>query len=174
MPWVRTIVQNLVGNAKKHGPRGGTVVVRLSYLADTAEASIEVQDEGKGISPAEARSVFESSDGIGLKSVRTYVKGLGGSYGCCRNPSTFWVKFPAGNANGLAMNSSLTSFQSSRTERVFRIVSAKQGSPFLTVLTGLMVATVLQLYFATRPGTTAYDQPLLPVSVSFCINILIS
>ena len=53
VPWMRTIVQNLVHNAKKHGPVGGRIDVRMTSLND--EASIEVSDQGKGVDPARAR-----------------------------------------------------------------------------------------------------------------------
>ena len=51
--WMRTIVQNLVHNAKKHGPAGGRIDVRMKSL--NGEASIEVADQGKGVDPARAR-----------------------------------------------------------------------------------------------------------------------
>ena len=53
VPWMRTIVQNLVHNAKKHGPVGGRIDVRMTSL--NGEASIEVADQGKGVDPARAR-----------------------------------------------------------------------------------------------------------------------
>lgn len=48
VPWIRTIVQNLVHNAKKHGPEKGTIHVHMSYLPVTFEVQIEVTDEGNG------------------------------------------------------------------------------------------------------------------------------
>jgi signal transduction histidine kinase len=51
------VLGNLVANAIRHSPPGGTVVVNAS--AADSRARIEVVDEGPGIRPDEAERVFE-------------------------------------------------------------------------------------------------------------------
>jgi len=127
LAWIRTIVQNLVHNAKKHGPKGEIIHVRMSYLPSTCEASIEVTDQGKGVSPVQAREIFNlakassttdsSGNGIGLRATLTYISGLGGT--CGADGATFWIKFPLkrDGINGLSIHGA--SFQSFRAERIF-------------------------------------------------------
>ncbi len=51
-------VDNIVGNAVKFTPAGGSVTVRLSRVADNAV--IEVTDTGPGIAPEDRASIFEA------------------------------------------------------------------------------------------------------------------
>ena len=83
------LVNNLVGNAVKFTPRGGTVAVQV---LDQAEAAvIEVSDTGPGIPPAELPRIFErfyrgtnlgqaraSGSGLGLAIARSIVEMHGG------------------------------------------------------------------------------------------------
>jgi signal transduction histidine kinase len=81
---VGQIVTNLVGNAIKFTPRGGSVDVALSAVRDGAR--IEVSDTGVGIDAAELPKIFErfyrgsraneargSGSGLGLAIVRSIV-----------------------------------------------------------------------------------------------------
>ena len=167
VPWIRTIVQNLVHNAKKHGPRDGIILVHMK--CSKGEASIEVTDEGNGIDPAKAREVFDpkwsQSNGIGLRAVRTYCLGLGGTCGAFK--STFWVKFPSGQVNGLTMN--LFSFHGARAERIFRVRLAEKISPTLTALSGIAYIVILQLYFNIRKSTGGVDRPFVAILLSLFI-----
>jgi signal transduction histidine kinase len=83
------VVTNLVGNALKFTPRGGSVDVELRATADGAE--IEVRDTGVGIDPGELPHVFErffrgsraneargSGSGLGLAIVKSIVDMHGG------------------------------------------------------------------------------------------------
>ena len=63
------VLANLLDNAVRHGPAGGTVTVRCADLGD--QWSLEVADEGAGISPQDAVSIFDrfgvsSGGGTGL------------------------------------------------------------------------------------------------------------
>ncbi|MGH2484107.1 MAG: sensor histidine kinase [Candidatus Limnocylindria bacterium] len=83
------LVNNLVGNAVKFTPPGGTVAVQI---LDHAEAAvIEVSDTGPGIPPAELPRIFErfyrgtnlggaraSGSGLGLAIARSIVEMHGG------------------------------------------------------------------------------------------------
>ena len=76
----------------------------MSYLQSSCEVSIEVTDQGKGVTPVQAREIFDlakassttdgksSGNGIGLKATLTYISGLGGT--CGADGATFWIKFP--------------------------------------------------------------------------------
>lgn len=50
-------LENVVRNAIKHSPEGGTVTIELS--ADINQASIAVLDRGPGVAPAELEAIFE-------------------------------------------------------------------------------------------------------------------
>jgi len=86
---LRSIVDNLLGNAVKFTPGGGTITVR-AHEAD-GKAVIEVIDSGPGVPPVEREAVFESffrgrakaggrvaGSGLGLAIAREYVEAHGG------------------------------------------------------------------------------------------------
>jgi signal transduction histidine kinase len=98
------VLSNLVDNAVKHSPRGGTVVVRLDEAQDRLR--LAVVDEGPGIPPAERERIFErfyrgSSTapglGLGLYLARELVHAMGGSIQVESEPgrgATFTVELP--------------------------------------------------------------------------------
>ena len=100
--WVRSCVANLVGNAKKHGPKNGPIQVRLLWEEQDSAVRIEVSDRGQGVTEAQALALFRDigdapvlrsdSSGIGLQAVKTYIAGLGGTVGA--DKSTFWFRIP--------------------------------------------------------------------------------
>lgn len=86
------VLNNLVGNAIRHAPAGGTVRVRAKSLANSVQ--VEVIDDGGGISPADLPHVFErfyrgeksrsrstGGSGLGLAIVRGIVEAHGGEIG---------------------------------------------------------------------------------------------
>jgi two-component system sensor histidine kinase GlrK len=86
---LRSIVDNLLGNAVKFTPAGGTITVRAQE-AD-GKAIIEVIDSGPGVPLVEREAVFESffrgrakaggrvaGSGLGLAIAREYVEAHGG------------------------------------------------------------------------------------------------
>jgi signal transduction histidine kinase len=89
-PRVGQVVANLVANAIKFTPRGGSVAVDMAGTADGAR--IEVTDTGVGIDPTELPHIFErfyrgsraneargSGSGLGLAIVRSIVDMHGGT-----------------------------------------------------------------------------------------------
>jgi two-component system, OmpR family, sensor histidine kinase TctE len=74
---LREMIANLVDNAIAHAPQGGAVAVRVS---PGLGATVEVEDNGPGIAPAEREKVFErfyrapgaaaGGSGLGLAIVR--------------------------------------------------------------------------------------------------------
>jgi len=86
---LRSIVDNLVSNAVKFTPPGGTISVKARALA--GEAVIEVMDSGPGVAPEERESIFNlffrgrtkadtgvKGSGLGLAIARELVEAHGG------------------------------------------------------------------------------------------------
>jgi signal transduction histidine kinase len=118
---VRQILLNLISNAIKFTDRGGTVAVECSLRTDTPLgaqlygqgpwASVEVQDTGIGISPADQERVFEAfhqidsghtrtrgGSGLGLSISRRLARLMGGDITVESTPgkgSTFTLWLPA-------------------------------------------------------------------------------
>jgi two-component system sensor histidine kinase GlrK len=82
---LRQVLDNLVSNAVKHSPRGGTVIIRVQRQGDAVV--IDVRDQGPGIARDEREHVFEafyqgraqadgpvSGTGLGLAIAREYVE----------------------------------------------------------------------------------------------------
>jgi signal transduction histidine kinase len=108
-PRIGQVVANLVGNAVKFTPRGGSVRVTVAPTADGAR--IDVTDTGVGIDPAELPHIFDrfyrgsraneargSGSGLGLAIVRSIVDIHGGTVEVESGPgvgSRFTVHLPA-------------------------------------------------------------------------------
>jgi signal transduction histidine kinase len=79
------VVANLLGNALRHTPAGGRIVVRASRAGPSGVA-VEVRDNGSGMTPDVAGRVFErffrgpdsTGSGLGLPIARELVVGQGG------------------------------------------------------------------------------------------------
>jgi two-component system, OmpR family, sensor histidine kinase BaeS len=102
---IREVITNLVANALRHTPRGGTVTVTVHDGG--AEAVIEVRDTGEGIPPADLERVFDrfhrdadtGGSGLGLAIVRDLAAAHGGtvdarSTGVPGEGATFLVRIP--------------------------------------------------------------------------------
>jgi two-component system sensor histidine kinase BaeS len=102
---IREVVANLVVNAIRHTPRGGSV--RLDAAADDAWVTITVVDTGQGIPPDDLDRVFDrfhgradaAGSGLGLTIARDLVAAHGGtiradSDGIEGHGSTFQVRLP--------------------------------------------------------------------------------
>ncbi len=102
------IVSNLLTNALKFTPDGGTVTVRLRYEADNRTAVIQVSDTGVGIPPEQQALIFNrfyqtgaespvGGTGIGLALVRELVNVLKGTvtvHSVVQQETTFTVALP--------------------------------------------------------------------------------
>ncbi|MEM8756338.1 MAG: HAMP domain-containing sensor histidine kinase [Planctomycetota bacterium] len=109
---VAMLLQNLVGNAIKYTPSGGSVSVRVA--AEANACVIDVVDTGIGIAQDEARLVFEKffrsgddrvrdidGSGLGLAFAREVARQHGGDITLdseLNRGSTFTLKLPAGRA----------------------------------------------------------------------------
>ena len=103
-------LQNLVANAVRHTPNGGTVNVRAS--ADAGSVSLTVDDSGPGIPPDQLDRVFDrfykvdesrtgtdvpSGSGLGLSIVQTIVARHGGTVTAANRPeggARFEIRLP--------------------------------------------------------------------------------
>jgi two-component system sensor histidine kinase GlrK len=87
---LKLVLENLLSNALKFTPRGGTI--HLHAYADGAQTVIDFADTGPGIAPDERDKVFEAfytgaqpqggplkGTGIGLSVVREFVEAHGGT-----------------------------------------------------------------------------------------------
>ena len=96
---LRSLVDNIVENATKYSPHGGTVITRLSLSSDGVE--LAVTDAGPGISPQHRQRVFErffrvpdqnqEGSGLGLSIVKRVSQ---------RMAASVWLEDPE-NGRGL-------------------------------------------------------------------------
>jgi len=79
------ILVNLIGNAVRHSPEGGSVELEFAQTAGTA--SVTVADHGPGIDPADQQRIFERFEradakgggtGLGLAISRRLARSMGG------------------------------------------------------------------------------------------------
>lgn len=104
----RQVLSNLIGNAFRHTPQGGTVSV--SARRDGARARIEVRDTGEGIATGDLPHIFDrfyradkararasGGSGLGLPISKVLVEAMGGAIGVASAPgagSVFWFTLP--------------------------------------------------------------------------------
>lgn len=105
---VQDVLNNLVGNALKFTPSGGTI--RVSVKAHPTMVDIVVSDTGKGIPADSLPHLFDKfyqvtgkghGSGLGLYIAHTMVEGMGGKINvqsAMREGSTFTVSLPRGTA----------------------------------------------------------------------------
>jgi two-component system sensor histidine kinase BaeS len=82
---IRQVLENLVANALRHTPPGGSVTIQLSH--DDSGVALAVSDTGAGIAPDQLNSIFDrytrSADsggsGLGLAIAKSLVEAHGGS-----------------------------------------------------------------------------------------------
>ena len=99
---LRELLSNLIDNALRYTPAGGSVTVRVRV--DDAHAILEVEDTGPGIAPAERSHVFERfyrilgssapGSGLGLAIVREVAQQHGAEIDVFNNPRSHQKKFP--------------------------------------------------------------------------------
>jgi signal transduction histidine kinase/heme-degrading monooxygenase HmoA len=102
---LQQVFSNLVGNAFKYSPAGGTVT--LDLMLDRPFATIEIRDEGEGIPPDRLPRIFDlfqratttgTGLGVGLAVVQALVQAHGGAItahsGGLGRGSTFIVRLP--------------------------------------------------------------------------------
>jgi two-component system CheB/CheR fusion protein len=92
---VRQIVGNLLGNALKFTPEGGTITIAARGLPESDEVQITVSDSGTGIHPRELPHLFErywqarlggAGAGLGLSIVKALVEAHSGRVAVASEP----------------------------------------------------------------------------------------
>ncbi len=114
---IRQVVTNLVTNAHLYTPEDGSITLRLE--GDDQKTTITVADTGQGVSPEEARRLFDrffrgSTDerrspgtGLGLSIVKSLVDLHGGTIdvqSTVGRGTTFTVRIPSARGNGAFMS----------------------------------------------------------------------
>jgi len=99
---LRELLSNLIDNALRYTPVGGSVTVRVR--SDAGQALLEVEDTGPGIAPGERPRVFErfyrilgssaSGSGLGLAIVREIARQHGADIDIFNNPRSTQKKYP--------------------------------------------------------------------------------
>jgi two-component system sensor histidine kinase TctE len=99
---LRELLSNLIDNALRYTPPGGSVTVRVR--SDAGLALLEVEDTGPGIAPGERPRVFErfyrilgssaSGSGLGLAIVREIARQHGADIEIFNNPRSTNKKYP--------------------------------------------------------------------------------
>ncbi|MFZ3289107.1 MAG: ATP-binding protein, partial [Telluria sp.] len=99
---LREMLSNLIDNALRYTPAGGSVTVRVR--PDVEPVVLEVEDTGPGIAPAERPRVFErfyrilgstaSGSGLGLAIVREIAQQHGAEVDVFGNPRSQNPKLP--------------------------------------------------------------------------------
>jgi two-component system OmpR family sensor kinase/two-component system sensor histidine kinase BaeS len=102
---MQQVLSNLLTNALRHTPAGGTVTVEIAV--QQTDVVLAVRDTGSGIAPEDLPSVFERywraapgnghSSGLGLAIARQLVLAQGGQIGVeskLGRGSRFWVRLP--------------------------------------------------------------------------------
>ena len=99
---LREMLSNLIDNALRYTPAGGSVTVRVRSSGE--HALLEVEDTGPGIAPAERLHVFErfyrilgsntQGSGLGLAIVREIAQQHGADIDIFNNPRSVSPRFP--------------------------------------------------------------------------------
>jgi two-component system, OmpR family, sensor kinase len=108
--WLAQVFSNLLDNALRHTPPGGSVAVRARTRAEPGEVTVAIHNTGSYIPPEDLPRVFErffqvdrsragrlSGSGLGLAIVREIVQAHGGSVDAASDPAsgtTFTVRLP--------------------------------------------------------------------------------
>ncbi len=101
---LRELLSNLIDNALRYTPPGGSVTVRVRANAVDEQAIMEVEDTGTGIPPSERSHVFErfyrilgsntEGSGLGLSIVREIALQHDATVDILNNPHSHDPKFP--------------------------------------------------------------------------------
>jgi len=133
---IETVLTNLIGNAIKYTPHGGSIEVRLDAQDD--EVLIEVEDNGPGVSENMRDRIFDryvqagdkamGGVGIGLSLARELVELHGGTIGVKSakdKGSIFWFTLPPEHLRGEAAVQPKKWTQKKDTTRRLRTVTAE-------------------------------------------------
>ena len=109
---METILTNIISNACKYTPAGGSIILSIAYNKEGGILAIKVSDTGIGIPKEELPYIFQryyqssrtksnvASTGLGLAIVKSYVDILNGviTADSDSHGTSFLIKFPVNNA----------------------------------------------------------------------------
>jgi signal transduction histidine kinase len=100
---INRVLTNLIGNAVRHTPAGGSITVEAWRESDRDAVRVDVRDTGEGIPPADLPHIFErfyrgeksrsratGGAGLGLAIAKGIIEGHGGE---------LWVESQAGKGS---------------------------------------------------------------------------
>jgi two-component system sensor histidine kinase TctE len=101
---LRELLSNLIDNALRYTPSGGSVTIRVRTDDEQVQAILEVEDTGPGIAPADRSHIFErfyrilgsnvEGSGLGLAIVREIAQQHNAQVDVFTNPRSHDPKFP--------------------------------------------------------------------------------
>jgi two-component system sensor histidine kinase TctE len=101
---LRELLSNLIDNALRYTPSGGSVTIRVRTNEEETHAILEIEDTGPGIAPSERAHVFErfyrilgsnvEGSGLGLAIVREIAQQHDATVDIVNNPHCQDPKFP--------------------------------------------------------------------------------
>lgn len=132
-----TIVSNILSNACKYTPEGGTIILTLDYDDDARNLSVRVTDTGVGIPEEELPFVFQryyqssrtkreqgKGTGLGLSIVKSYVDILNGD-----------VKVESGSTGtSFLITIPLSPFEESGSETGIKAVDRDGDKPLVVIV----------------------------------------
>jgi len=108
--YIRQAVVNILHNAVKFTPDGGSIRARVQCIGDS-QVELAIEDSGPGISPEQSAKVFERfyrvdearsgenrGAGLGLSIAQWAIEANSGEIGLRSTPgsgTTFWIRLPA-------------------------------------------------------------------------------
>lgn len=110
---METILTNIISNACKYTPTGGSIILSITYNKESGILAIKVSDTGIGIPKEELPYIFQryyqssrtksniASTGLGLAIVKSYVDILNGiiTADSDNHGTSFLIKLPVNNAD---------------------------------------------------------------------------
>ncbi|HEX2530593.1 MAG TPA: sensor histidine kinase N-terminal domain-containing protein [Burkholderiaceae bacterium] len=101
---LREMLSNLIDNALRYTPAGGSVTIRVRTDEEERHTMLEIEDTGPGIAPAERAHIFErfyrilgsnvEGSGLGLAIVREIAQQHGATVDVFNNPHSHDPKHP--------------------------------------------------------------------------------
>ena len=146
---MEAILTNIISNACKYTPDGGSVVLSLSEDRQKGLLSIRISDTGVGIPQEELAYIFQryyqssrtkgskQGTGLGLTIVKKYVDILGGDISVSSegNGTTFRILLPVGRSEKMA---ALPNSVQSGSDRRQTIVIVDDNTTICDFLTGML------------------------------------
>jgi signal transduction histidine kinase len=157
---LQTVFRNLLTNAFKFTPEGGSVTVS-SKLNDN-QIHIEIKDNGIGMSNAQKDESFSNNNkGLGLLLCKEFVEANQGTIGIksqSKKGTTVWIKLPKGNV--IVTKKKGTDSKMVNTEIVLSPKALELLTPYMDQLEALSVYYTSELKKITKILHTHQEESL--------------